>query len=276
MISFDQDKKYSNIITQNIINNLADSDIRVFTNNKTKDPIEPEYNLLVTVGSQYAINALNNTENSTPILSLLIPELTALQLENKHNKVWATQIIDQPYKRQLSLIKHVFGKKAKVGILLGPSSSKIKKKIIQAASETNIKVNFKIVDNADQLIPSLKETIRLNDVLLAIPDPVVYNKNSIRGILLLSYRNKTPVIGFSKSYIKAGATTGLYSTPEQIANDATNHIKQFFKNNKNFDKNRYYPKNFSIDINQRVADSLRLNIEIKNVNQKLNREAKSE
>ena len=94
--------------------------------------------------------------------------------------------------------------------------------------------------------------------------PVVYNKKSIRGILLLTYRNKTPVVGFSKSYIKAGATTGLYSTPEQIAIDAAGNIINFFRNNMKFSSNKYRPESFSMDINTRVAKAIKLEIADKN------------
>lgn len=269
MIASDTNKPYNSIIVQNIINRLADSNIRVLTNDKVEKNTQQEYNLLVTIGSQFAHEALQNPETTRPVLSLLIPELTVSQLDNKYNKTWSAQIIDQPYETQLRLINHLFGKKSRLGIILGPASVTVKDKIKQAAAITGTKVDFKEINQPDQLIPSLKNLIETNDILLAIPDPVVYNKNTIRGILLLTYRNRTPVIGFSRSYIKAGATAGIYSTPEQIASDATDNIKSFFRNNQKFNSTKLYPTQYSIETNNRVIESMQLNINIKDIKKRM-------
>lgn len=87
--------------------------------------------------------------------------------------------------------------------------------------------------------------------------------------MLLTYRNKTPVIGFSRAYIKAGATAGIYSTPEQIASDAIRNIERFFRNGNEFDRKIIYPESFSIEVNKQVAESMRLTINEKDIMNKL-------
>ena len=152
---------------------------------------------------------------------------------------------------------------------MGPASSKSRTKIEQAARKLGMTINYSLIQNPDELIPALKETINKNDILLATPDPAVYSKNTIRGILLLTYRSKTPVIGFSKSYVKAGATAGLYSTPEQIATDAAENIKKFFLNNRKFTHKKYHPELFSIEINKKVIKAMKLHINDNDVLKKL-------
>ena len=266
----DPDKTYSNNIRQSIINNLADTHIKIISSNHNTAIDSKTSDLIVTIGSSLARQVMETTESTTPVFSVLVPEAVIDEVTNKNNRPWAVQVIDQPIERQLLLIKHMFGKDTKIGIILGPVSSNKKNKIEQAAIDSGSSVSIKNIETTEQLIPTLKDTISQNDLILAIPDPVVYSKNTIRGILLLTYRSKTPVIGFSQSYIKAGATAGLYSTPEQIAQDAAQNIKNFFKNGKEFEQNVYHPHSFSVDINRRVAETLRLNINYREIINKIN------
>ena len=119
--------------------------------------------------------------------------------------------------------------------------------------ETNI--NIEIIENSDQLTASLKALNHSVDVLLTLPDPIVYNKNTIRGFLLLAYRNKLPIIGFSKAYVKAGAIAAIYSKPEQISKQVLSIVDGFLSNNA-FEHNNYYPDDFSIALNKNIARSL--------------------
>jgi len=69
----------------------------------------------------------------------------------------------------------------------------------------------------DTLFSDLDELLIDSDVLLAVPDSEIYNSNSIRNILLSSYRRGIPLVGFSQAYVKAGALCAIFSTPEQLA-----------------------------------------------------------
>ena len=269
LILSSSDKPYINDITQYISKQLANSDIQVNTPNSYETINANQHDLIITIGSESANQALQDTSSSTPIYSLLIPESTANNLAQDNHRLWAAQVIDQPFDRQLLMIKHLFGQNKKIGVLLGPASSRNRTKIEQAARNLGLTINFSLIKNSDELIPALKETINNNDILLSVPDPVVYSKNTIRGILLLTYRRKTPVIGFSKSYVKAGATAGLYSTPEQIATDAAKNIKEFFLNNRKFTRKEYYPELFSIEINNKVIKAMKPQINDKDVIMKL-------
>ena len=270
LILSSNDKSYINSITQNISQALSDSDTQVTSTNSYEIPNSNKHDLIITVGSQPAIKALQDKSSKTPIYSLLIPEAVANELATS-DRLWATQVIDQPFDRQLMMIKYLFGDNKKIGVLLGPASSRSRKDIESAAKNLRVTINYSQIDTSDQLIPALKATIHKNDILLAVPDPMVYSKNTIRGILLLTYRSKLPVIGFSKSYIKAGATAGIYSTPEQIAADAVENIKNFFLNNRNFNSNKYHPKLFNMDINKNIVKAMKLKINDKNVLKKLSK-----
>jgi putative tryptophan/tyrosine transport system substrate-binding protein len=61
-------------------------------------------------------------------------------------------------------------------------------------------------------------------VLLAVPDREIFNSHTIQNILLTSYRQRSPVVGFSPAYVRAGALLALYATPSQIGKQAADAI----------------------------------------------------
>jgi len=95
-------------------------------------------------------------------------------------------------------------------------------------------------------------------VLLALPDAAIYNTSTIRNILLATYRNKVPLVGFSPGYVKAGALCAVYSTPAQIAAQSLAIIQDYAETRTL--PAAHYAKEFEVSVNEQVARSLGLNI----------------
>ncbi|MCW8934024.1 MAG: hypothetical protein OQK98_04820 [Gammaproteobacteria bacterium] len=212
--------------------------------------------LLIAIGSQ-ATKTLLEANIDTPILSTLIPRHISNSLHAKYpnRKNWSRLLIDQPLDRQFHLITSLLGENKKTGILLGQYTKDLAKPLQDIAVKTSHKINIEEIENSDELTSSLKSLSNKSSVLLTLPDPVIYNKSSIRGILLLAYRNKLPIIGFSQAYVRAGAIAAIYSKPEQISEQINNISTSFFMNN-NFEKKEHYPHSFSVALNKNIARSL--------------------
>ncbi|HEY9051001.1 MAG TPA: ABC transporter substrate binding protein [Gammaproteobacteria bacterium] len=215
------------------------------------------HDLIITLGSSAADKILGKNINK-PVLSTLIPQQTfnAITSNRKYNKEpWSALLIDQPIKRQLLLIKHLFGKQETIGTILGPYSSSMEKELTEQSRKLNQTLFIEKIQATDELIFSLNKLSGNSGVLLAIPDPVAFNKNTIRSILLSTYRHRIPVVGFSQSYVKAGAVASLHTDISQIAEQAANLTQQFFVTGK-FSRSLYYPAEFSVSYNRMVANSL--------------------
>lgn len=212
--------------------------------------------LLIAIGSQ-TTKTLLEANLSTPILSALIPRHISISLNAKYpnRKNWSSLLIDQPLNRQFHLITALLGTNQKAGVLLGPYTKDLTKTLQKISVKTPHKINIEEIKNSDELTPSLKALSNKSSVLLTLPDPVIYNKSTIRGVLLLAYRNKLPIIGFSQAYVRAGAIAAIYSKPEQISQQITNiSINYFIKNI--FENKEYYPDKFSVALNKNIARSL--------------------
>ncbi|MDX9707711.1 MAG: hypothetical protein RBT86_09045, partial [Azospira sp.] len=83
----------------------------------------------------------------------------------------------------------------------------------RAAARLSIELTMETVATEAEVMPALARLLPKVDGLLAVPDSVVYRRDSVRGILLTTYRHQKPLIAFSQSYVSAGATAAVFSTP---------------------------------------------------------------
>jgi ABC-type uncharacterized transport system substrate-binding protein len=110
------------------------------------------------------------------------------------------------------------------------------------------------VPSAEKLFPSLESVFESSDLLLAVPDAAIYNSNSIRNILLASYRKGIPLVGLSQSYVNAGALCAIFSATDQTADQAADAVMSFVRNRRLPEPQ--YPAEFTIAVNQQVARSM--------------------
>jgi len=216
--------------------------------------------LIIAIGSK-TTKSLLDANISAPILSILMPEHLAKSFQKLYNTKgnWSSLVIDQPLERKFHLITAIMGKNKKTGVLLGSYTKDLEKPLKRAARETRQSITIEHINNPEEIPRSLNTLNNTVNILLTLPDPVIYNKNTIRGILLSTYREKLPIIGFSKAYVKAGAIAAVYSKPEQISKQTAVITNNFLKNNF-FSQNIYQPNDFSVALNHKLAKSLGINI----------------
>jgi len=270
LIISDTTHKYHNKISSNISTALkasGDKSDNIDTN-ELIDTDTSEYTSIVTIGYKSA-NSVFSSDNDKPVLSLLVPKLAFDQLINRNISIdkrymYSAIYIDQPINRQARLIQYLSSQFKSVGILYGKNSYSRKYKISEALRKYNLKTKEITVLDRTELITETRFLSENSDILLAIPDKTIFNRRSIKGILLTTYRNQIPVIGYSSAYVKAGALAAVFSTPDNISN----HAIEIIKKNERFNyisAQRTHPKYFDIAINKKVARSLNINVSDKNI-----------
>ena len=223
-----------------------------------------KYSLVIALNSHSTELALQYSE-STPLLGILISRHSHDVLRNKYaSKNWSALLLNHPVKRQLLLVETILGKQVNTGTILGPYSESLENDLNHAAQITSTRLTIEKIDITDQLISTLKDITHKSEALLAIPDPVAFNKKTIRGILLLSYRKGVPVFGFSRSYVKAGSVAAIHSEPEQISSQSLKLIQNFFDSGR-FSEKTYLPEDFSVAINEKVARTLGIKLKPEDV-----------
>lgn len=223
--------------------------------------------LIVTVGTQ-AARLTARLNPPAPVLHTLLPRqafdemakeyrLNASGAGRRHSAIF----LDQPLSRQLDLMQAALPELRRVAVLLGPATAQLESELASAARQRNLTVSPKRLADAGGLIPALEDLLEGSDALLALPDPLVYQSRTIHYLLITTYRQKVPVVGFSKALVEAGALLGVYSTPAQIGRQAGEIAQQALSHPGRALPPPRHPKYFTIAVNRRVAASLGIPIE---------------
>jgi len=224
--------------------------------------LPPDTDLVIAAGMKAALSVAQT--RPAAMLAVLVPKEGFALLQNDFSqkaKTGANSLsaiyLDQPLKRQLDLIAAVLPKTGTIGVLYSTPPKELGALRNLAAART-LGLNERSVSSASNMHAALQELLISSDVLLALPDAEIYNASTIRNILLATYRNKVPLIGFSPGYVKAGALCAVYSTPEQIALQSLAIIQDYA--DKHLLPAAQYAKAFDVSVNEQVARSLGINI----------------
>ena len=107
-----------------------------------------------------------------------------------------------------------------MALLVGHESLEMGQRLYAAARDRRLRPTLAQLNEESELYPTLQRTLAEPSILLAVPDATVYNNRTISNILLTAYHQRSPVVGFSPAYVKAGALLALYSTPAQVGQQA--------------------------------------------------------
>ncbi len=217
--------------------------------------------LVIALGVK-ALEAASKLKHTTPVLGVFtpLPTFNSLLLTSRRDLgSFSAIVLDQPYLRQMSLIKTVLPEARSIGVLLGPTSSQYSELLKDEAEKNGFSISEENVYQESDLIPRLQKTLEATDALMAIPDPLVYSRETAQPILFTSYRHQKPVFGYSQSYVKAGALAAVYSKPSQLARQAA-EIAFSSQQAPSLLPPPQTPKYFSIMVNYQVGRSLNIPI----------------
>jgi len=224
----------------------------------TQEAID-NHDLLVAVGRQ-ASTLVRQLQPNKPQLHLLVfrQNVQATSAQGEHS---TTIFMEQPLRRQLEFIQYLLPEKRRIGVLLGKPSLATEPELKALAQGLNLELRIRYVNDAREIGPALHKLRDKVDLILALPDARVYNRNTLSSILLATFRNGIPVIGFSEGMVKAGALAALHSVPGKIAAQAADQALQILQGKQPANS---YPVAHAVAVNRRVARSLHLNLPTEN------------
>ena len=210
--------------------------------------------LIVAVGMK--ATELAAAQTSVPVLAVMIPqtgyeELLAQALQNKIARSISAIYLDQPWIRRINFLRAALPDRRRIGLLHSLDTHIDVVRLRQDVAQRGGSLVAQQVRSADELFFKLESILASSDVLLAIPDSMIYSSIHIRNILLTSYRHGVPLIGLSQAYVNAGALGAIFSTPEQLAVQASATVISFARTGQLPEPQ--YPADFTIAVNQQVA-----------------------
>lgn len=234
-------------------------------------PLTPK--LFVTVGAD-AAQALAKAALRSPVLCILLPRNSFERALRESGRKASTQFsalyLDQPLSRQLELIRLALPDARRVGVLWGQESQGQDAALKSLALARGLELVEATVGRDESLFPHLKSVLQETDLLLAVPDPQLYNSSSIQNILLASFRARVPLMAFSPAYVRAGALLALHVTPAQTGLQAAAMARAVLQG-KALPATPLYSQDFDIAVNEHVARSLGLTLDAQALRTQLRR-----
>jgi ABC-type uncharacterized transport system substrate-binding protein len=233
-------------------------DLRLLASGDYTHSLATDHGLVLTVGTEAAAVVLRDPP-AAPVYCTFLPEAAYAVLSARTQEAQRSALyIDQPYSRRMRLIRFALPNKNRIGVVLGPESRREEKMLRLAASAEGFRLNIETIAEERQLVGAVHHAMDESDILLAVPDSVVFNRNTAQSVLLTTYRLGKPVSGYSRAYVTAGALFSVYSTPAQIGRQLGEELLAMQSRPGKTLPPPGYPRFFSVEINERVAHSLGL------------------
>lgn len=216
----------------------------------TGETVLDKTNLLIILNGE-AIKSLPVTH---PPALFVLPQPSSIELQKQDGALYWTPSLAA----QLALIRAILPATNRIGMLVSNNDDMSWLRVFkQYAAEQSIEVRFQTVDKA-RIARQVSELAATTDILLAQPDTDIYNRETIRFILLAAYRQNKVLIGPSPAFVNAGALATLYAPSALVAEEVAQKIRYFLKNNKLPPASRI--KNLKVSLNPQVAKSLGLSV----------------
>lgn len=161
--------------------------------------------LVLTLGSPATEAVIREVKNIPIIAGMIMNEAELTKAEN------ATGIVlEFPLQTHISWIQKLLPDKKTIGALFNSrENTGTIEQARQIIEDSGLTFYAKQVETPQELPDALDSLPGNADVLWGLTDSVVFSPETVKGILLFSFRNRIPFVGLSTSWVKAGAVYAL-------------------------------------------------------------------
>lgn len=212
--------------------------------------------IIIALGAD-AVVALNDIAPQKLVINAYLTDEQYQRIVKPRNNS-ITVLLDQPLERYLAFSQALLGLDT-LG-MINRSVLKFDGPLKLILDNLNLTVNQYQLANTQQLLAITRQLLQQNQALLMLPDQSIYNRDTLKGLLLTSYRNRVPVISYSPAQVTSGALAAIYSSPEDIGRQIANILNQHGASTSNFHDTAVYAQYYSIATNPHVAHALDLSL----------------
>ena len=216
--------------------------------------------LIVTLGTR-AAQAVAALAPRSLVLHTLLPRSAFEKLPTRgdEGRRVSAVFIDQPAARQIELLRIALPDWTRIAFITSRESADLGHRLVTSARDRRLRPTLEQLNEESELYPTLQRVLAEPAVLVAVPDAILFNNRTISNILLTAYHLRSPVVGFSPAYVKAGALFALYSTPTQIGQQAGEAARAGLASGSL--PPPAAPRHFRVDVNRYVARSMGINLD---------------
>lgn len=213
---------------------------------------------IVAVGTAAATRWAGSDE-PRPVFATLVPAAGWQALVRGDPALRSALFLDQPVARQLALVRVLLPPLRELGVVYGPTSVARRSEMLDAAERFHLFINAHHATSIEDSDEVFMTVLRRSEALLALPDSAVFTRYNVQSLLLTSFRLRRPVIGFSESWVRAGALAAVHSTPSQLGTELGEAIAAWLPDRGPLPASRP-PALYTLSVNRQVAFSLGVNL----------------
>lgn len=216
----------------------------------------PDDALVLALGPAALAEVLANNSQQ-PLVTLFVSSTYFRAKVSSAHTVTAV-FNDPPLLRQARLGQLILPRARRIALLASPDQSEAFAGAIEALEEEGMEARLFVVPSSDDLIRHLSRALSYGDFLLGTPDEMVYNRNTIKHLLLTSYRQNRLVIGPTRPYVRAGAVASTFTSASQQVAQGLEAVATYFEEGSLPPPD--HAKEFSVTVNRQVARSMNIPI----------------
>lgn len=192
---------------------------------RSNAPVAPSIGAIIALGSE-AIRLVEAERPKVPVVYTMILHRSP-EGDRQGRPAPVTIPLDVPLSSLLARLKELFPGKTRLGIILNPAAGGMSAEQLQArAQQMGFTMHVAACAGPGQLIPALVSLRSRADFVWCQPDGTLYNSATIKPLILASVENRLPLIGFSESFVKAGAAIGIYPDFHDVGVQAGEAVRQ--------------------------------------------------
>ena len=172
--------------------------------------------LIVAMGS-LATAAVTGLD--VPVLSAMVMESDAVEASGpgQPKRIVLRIPLDVPPRLALTRLKGLFPDRRRIAVIWGPAGNRRPRSEIAAeAAQLGLALKFVECRHPREMLEAIPALAGAADLVWCLPDRVLYQPAPVQALILSSIRARLPLVGFSASFVKAGALAGFQADYWQI------------------------------------------------------------
>lgn len=212
-------------------------------------------NALVVTLDRATLSEIRANRPEQPVLSLFTDSRAIESIITDQNR-FSALYSDPPLLRQARLGRLIIPRANTVAILASPEEAGRYSELRDQLSEIGLESRVFVIPSEDELIRHLARALSYGDFLLGTPDPRIFNRQTVKPLLLTSYRSNRLVVGPSRAFVNAGSVASTYTRVEEQIREAGSMIQHWLDHRELVSPR--YPEDYSVAVNEQVARSMNL------------------
>ena len=188
--------------------------------------------LVVAIGAQ-ATRIMTSQATPPPFFTTMILRATNREpfaAQGKESAFVGSVSLDVPLSTVLGRLKAIFPGKTRLGVIRNPGGLAIsEKQISREAHRRGFSVYIVRCDGPEKLVPTFIALKGKVDFVWGLPDASLYNATTIKPLILVSLRNRLPIIGFSAGFVRAGAAIGVYPDYREVGSQTASAVRRYLE-----------------------------------------------